>query len=69
MQHISLIGLLHKTIHTLFQIMCKYLPKELVDTREIPAFGGISLALRGSGASGAMLRGTSAPICRRLRRR
>ena len=41
----------------------------IIETREIPTFGGISLALRGSGASGATFGrlqrprwGTSAPI-------
>ena len=39
-----------------------------VYTREIPAFGGISLTLRESGAFGHTIRAPSAPISRRLRR-
>ena len=44
------------TVYTsvLFSIQV-YLHFYLVRTREIPAFGGISLALRGSGANGAHL--------------
>ena len=33
-----------------------------INTREIPAFGGISLALRGSGAFGALIGAPPAPI-------
>ena len=42
---------------------------ESVTTCEIPAFGGISLALRGNSAFGAALRVPPAPILHRLRRR
>ena len=41
----------------------------IIQTRETPAFDGISLALRGSGAFGATFRAPLAPIWRRLRRR
>ena len=37
-------------------------------TREIPAFGRISLALRGNGATGAAFRAPSAPRLGRTRR-
>ena len=38
-------------------------------TREISAFGGISLALQGNGAFGAVYRAPRVLIWRRLRRR
>ena len=40
-----------------------------IGTREIPAFGGISLALRGSGAFSVTSKAPPAPNCRRLGRR
>ena len=47
-------------MHTL----CVYIIRiiRILYTREIPAFGGTSLALRGNGAFGAAFRAPTAPI-------